>query len=231
MDFFAAVLAWFADPGNWRGGGGIPTRVGEHLVLSAVSLAAALTLALPAGVVIGHTGRGAVLAINVANIGRALPSLAVIVAVLPFALRAGLGLGFWPTVVALTVLAIPPIVTNTYVGMRDVDADVREAGRAMGMHAWQLIARVELPIAAAVILTGIRLAAVQVVATATLGAVIAGGGLGRYIIDGIARRDHPEVFAGAVLVVLLAFATEFAFTLLQRVAEPAGLRSDEGGAS
>jgi len=224
MEFMADVVFWLADASHWQGPRGVPTRIVEHLAVSAVPLGVAVSAALPLGIVIGHTGRGAAVAINAANIGRALPSLAIIVGILPFALRAGLGLGFWPTVVALTVLALPPIVTNTYAGLRGVDREFVDAARGMGMDAWQVITRVELPLAAPVVLTGIRIAAVQVVATASLGAVIAGGGLGRFIIDGIARRDHPEVFVGAVLVVLLSLGTEATFTAFERLAVSPGLR-------
>lgn len=220
----AEVLAWLADPFHWQGAQGVPTRLAEHMVLSAVPMVFALSVALPIGVFVGHTGRGAAAAINIANIGRALPSLAIIVGVLPFALGAGWGLGFWPTVVALTVLAMPPIVINTHAGFRGVDRELVEAARGLGMHSWQLVVRVELPMAAPVVLAGIRIAAVQVVATATLGAVVAGGGLGRYIIDGIARRDHPEVFVGAILVVAVSLATELAFNVGQRMLVSPGIR-------
>lgn len=227
MDFLAEVLAWLADPSHWQGPRGVPVRLAEHMLLSAVPMVFALSIALPIAIFVGHTGRGAAAAINIANIGRALPSLAIIVGVLPFALRAGWGLGFWPTVVALTVLAMPPIVINTHAGFRGVDRELVEAARGVGMDSWQLVVRVELPMAAPVMLAGIRIAAVQVVATATLGAVVAGGGLGRYIIDGIARRDHPEVFVGAILVVVVSLATELAFNVVQRVAVSPGIREVE----
>lgn len=227
VEFGGEVLAWLGDPAHWQGSRGVPVRLAEHVLLSAVPLLFALSVALPVGIFIGHTGRGAETAINVANIGRALPSLAIIVGILPFALRAGWGLGFWPTVAALTVLAMPPIVINTHAGFREVDRELIEAARGLGMNGWQLVGGVELPMAAPVMLAGIRIAAVQVVATATLGAVVAGGGLGRYIIDGIARRDHPEVFAGALLVVMLSLGTELAFNVGHRLVVSPGLRGVE----
>lgn len=224
MEFLGEVVAWFTDPGNWSGSDGIPARLVEHLVLAGIPLAIAVAVALPVGLLIGHTGRGALAAISIANIGRALPSLAILVIFLPLTIRAGLGLGFWPTIIALTVLAIPPIVTNTFVGLREVDADLVETGRGMGMRGWQILRRVEVPLALPVILAGMQIAAVQVVATATLGAVIASGGLGRYIIDGIAQGKDQEVFSGALIVAALAILTQLLFTGLQGLAVSPGLR-------
>jgi osmoprotectant transport system permease protein len=222
MDFVNAVIAWFTDPAQWQGPNGIPQRLLEHVVMSAVSVLVATLVALPAGLFIGHTGRGAALVVNLANIGRAVPSYAILVLIFPIALQTGLndfggfGFGSFPTFAAMTLLAIPPIVTNTYVGLRSVDADLLEAARGMGMRGSQILRGIEIPLALPVILAGLRTAAVQVVATATLGAVIGWGGLGRYIIDGIARRDNQLLFGGALLVALLAIATELAFGFLQR---------------
>ena len=222
MDFVNSVVAWFADPAQWQGPDGIPQRLLEHVAMSAVSVLVASLVALPAGLFIGHTGRGAALVVNLANIGRAVPSYAILVLVFPLALRAqvndfaGFGFGSFPTFVAMTLLAIPPIVTNTYVGLRSVDTDLLEAARGMGMRGSQILRWIEIPLGLPVILAGLRTAAVQVVATATLGAVIAWGGLGRYIVDGIARRENQLLFGGALLVALLAIATDLAFGLLQR---------------
>lgn len=224
MSFLAAAVAWLLDPLHWAGADGIPTRVGEHLILSALPVAAAALVALPLGLYIGHTGRGAILIVSIANVGRALPSLGIMGIALLFTAGLGLGFGEPALVIALFALAVPPMVTNTFAGLRSVDRDLVEAGRGMGMRELQLLAGVELPLAMPVILAGVRIAAVQVVATASLGAVIATGGLGRYIIDGIANRDYPEVFVGAVLTALLSVATELTFAALQRAVTSPGLR-------
>ncbi|MGZ8512308.1 MAG: ABC transporter permease [Candidatus Limnocylindria bacterium] len=230
MDFLADVVAWFADPANWSGPDGVPTRLLEHLALSAIPLVLAILIALPLGAWIGHTGRAANLVINVANIGRAIPSLAIL-AVAAMVLNVPLvELGLRSisaevaTIIAMTALAIPPILTNAYVGVSEVDRDLVDAGRGMGMRPLQILRLIEVPVGLPIILGGIRTAAVQVVATATLGAVFATGGLGRYIIDGIAQRRNDEVFAGALIVALLSIATELAFAAVERRAVSPGLR-------
>lgn len=223
MSFLAAALEWLLDPLHWAGSDGIPTRIGEHLFLSALPVVVAALVALPLGLYIGHTGRGAIVIVSIANIGRALPSLGIMGIALLFTAGLGFGFGEPALVIALFALAVPPMVTNTFAGLRAVDRDLVEAARGMGMRELQLLGRVELPLAMPVILAGIRIAAVQVVATASLGAVIATGGLGRYIIDGIANRNYPEVFVGAVLTAVLAVATELAFAALQRAVTSPGL--------
>jgi osmoprotectant transport system permease protein len=229
MEFIGQVIGWFTDPVNWSGEDGIPVRLAEHLALSGIPLVAALAIALPVATWVGHTGRFGGLAINLANVGRAIPSLAIIAVTAMIFQRSLADLGFRreaaeiTTMVAMAALAIPPIVTNTYVGLREVDRETVEAARGMGMTGLQVLRRVELPLALPVILAGVRTSAVQVVATATLGAVFATGGLGRYIIDGIAQRREEEVFAGAVIVALLSITTELAFGLLQRRVVSPGL--------
>lgn len=219
-----AILSWFADPANWQGSNGIPLRLAEHVGISVVSVLIATAIALPIGLWIGHTDRGAVFAVNVANIGRALPSLALLIGLIPI-----LGLGVGTTVVALVLLAMPPILTNGYIGVHEVDREIVEAGRGMGMGEATILRRLELPISLPVLLTGIRTAAVQVVATATLWALVAGGGLGRYIIDGFAVGDSTRIVAGAILVAGLAIVTELAFTAAARAAISPGLRGTRPG--
>lgn len=237
MEFFGEVAGWFGDPANWSGQDGIPARLGEHLVLSIIPLVGAILIALPIGAWIGHTGRFTNLAINVANVGRAIPSLAILafVAIVsqPFFVMIGLRsvASEAATIVALIALAIPPILTNTSIGIGEVDDEMVEAGRGMGMRGGQILRQVELPVALPIILVGIRTAAVQVVATATLGAVVATGGLGRYIIDGIAQRRNEEVFAGALIVALLSILTELAFTAIARAATSPGLSGQEATAA
>ncbi len=222
--FFAEVAAWFADPATWTGRDGILPRLFEHVWISAVSLAIAIAIALPIGLWVGHTGRGVRTVSAVAGIGRAVPSLGLLglafLVLLPF----GLGLGALPAIIALTALAIPPIVTNASVGVREVDADLVEAARGMGMRDRQLLTRVEVPVALPVILAGVRTSAVQVVATATLAAVIGGGTLGQLIIVGFNIGDEVRVFGAALVVAALALATEMTFAALQRAATSPGLR-------
>ena len=216
MQFLASVIGWLADPAHWQGTDGIPNRVVEHLWLSGLAVLVAVLLAAPFGVWLGHRGRGGFLAVNVTNLGRALPSMALLAFALPLSIALGLGLGFWPTLVALIPLGIPPILTTRYTAVRGVDPDVVEAGRGMGLSEWQVLRGVELPIAAPLIIAGVRNAAVAIVATATLGALVAGGGLGRYIVDGLALQDYQRLFVGALLVALLAIVTELLFGLLER---------------
>lgn len=210
-----AVITWFGDPANWTGNDGIPNRLAEHLVLCVVSMVAALAIALPVGLYIGHTGRYAFVAQTLANIGRAVPSYALMAIVFPMTITLSIGLAgnlaFIATVVAMVLLAVPPVVTNTWAGIGGVDPDLREAARGLGMRGHQVLRGIELPLALAVILTGVRVASVQVVATATLGAVFGGGGLGRYIVQGFARRDDARLWAGAFMVALLAILVELGF--------------------
>jgi osmoprotectant transport system permease protein len=222
MNVFAEMARWFADGKNWTGRNGVPTRLLEHIEISAAGVALALLVALPVGLLIGHVRRGEFLAVSIANLGRAIPSFAILSIVFQIMLTyfGKAAFGFWPTVIALFLLAIPPILTNTYVGVEGVDRDTVEAARGMGMTGGQVLTRLELPLALPLMIAGIRTAAVQVVATATLAALIAGGGLGRYIIDGFAQGDTPQVLAGAVLVAVLAILTELGFGLLERVVSP-----------
>ena len=222
MDLLADVLAWFTDPANWQGSAGIPSRTLEHIRLSAFATMVAAGLAVPLGVLLGHSGRGGLIAVSVVNIGRAIPSFAIIALALPFSIRAGLGIGFWPTFLALVLLALPPIFTNSFTAVRRVGAEVVEAARGMGMREREVLLEIELPLGAPLIVTGIRVAAVQVVATATLGALVGWGGLGRYIIDGFSVQDNVRVFAGAFLVAALAILTDVAFGLTERILFTAG---------
>ncbi len=219
----AALAHWLTDPANWQGSHGIPVRILEHIELSGLSVLVAVAVAMPIALYLGHTGRGGFIAINVANIGRALPSLALLAFGLVIAIALGLGLGFWPTVIALVPLAIPPILTNAYVAVREVDRDVVEAARGMGLSEDQILRSIEVPLGLPLILSGIRTAAVNVVATATLGALVAGGALGRFIVDGLALQEYDQLMAGALLVALLAVATEVSFAALERATLPPGM--------
>jgi osmoprotectant transport system permease protein len=223
VTFIGHVLHWFTVGAHWQGQDGVPHRVVEHLLMSGGAVLTALVVALPIGLGLGHTGRGGSAAINVTNVGRALPSFGVLVLFAQaFGLRGWPGFGARPALVALVLLAVPPIVTNTYVGVRGVDPDAKDAARGMGMTGGQMLRQVELPLALPLIMAGIRTSAVQVVATATLAAVTAWGGLGRYIVDGFAQRDNVQIFAGALLVAVLALATEITLAVAQRLLAPGG---------
>lgn len=215
----ASVIQWVTDPAQWQGPDGIPTRLGEHLHLSIESVVIGAVIALPVGIALGHYGRFGNLAINVSNVGRAVPSFGILV----IAFQA-FGLGDGPIILALTALAIPPMVTNSYVALREVDADVKDAARGMGYRELTQVLRIELPLAVPLIMAGVRTSAVQVVATATVAALVAGGGLGRYIVDGLARSDYPRLLAGALMVALLALATELLLAAVQRLLVPRGVR-------
>lgn len=224
IEFLAELAAWFADPATWSGRDGIPTRLGEHVWISAVALGASAVIGLPPGLFIGHTGRWATAVVAIANIGRAVPSLGFIGLAFILLLPLGLGVGPIPAIIALTALGIPPIVVNTYAGLREVDADLLEAARGMGMREREVLRQVEIPIALPVILAGVRTSAVQVVATATLATVIGGGTLGQLILIGFRVADPVRLFGAALVVALLAIATELGFASLQRAATSPGLR-------
>jgi osmoprotectant transport system permease protein len=219
MSLLQSTWQWLTDGAHWQGIDGIPTRLGEHLHLSLESVAIGALIALPVGIVLGHYGRFGNLAINVSNVGRAVPSFGILVIAFQV-----FGLGDTPIILALTALAVPPMVTNSYVALREVDADIKEAARGMGYRELAQVLSVELPLAVPLIMAGVRTSAVQVVATATLAALIAGGGLGRFIVDGLARSDNPRLLAGAFLVAALALATELLLAGLQRMLVPQGLR-------
>lgn len=216
MNAVTAVVTWLTDPANWHGVEGIPHRLSEHVVISAISVAIAVAITLPVALILGHLRRGSLLAVGLSNAGRAVPSLALLVlSALVFGLDSNV-----PIVVAMVALAIPPIMTNTYVAVTDVNPGVVEAALGMGLSGRQVLARVELPLALPLIMGAIRTAAVQVVATETLAAALAQGGLGRFILDGLSQNDVGKLVGGAVLVALLAIVTEAAFALAQRMVSP-----------
>lgn len=244
MGFLGDLVQWFFEnaselcDANDICTAGWLERTWEHVQVSAVSVLVAMVIAIPLASWLGHTGRGGLLAVSVVNIGRALPSFGIVALALPITIRIARntpfvesGLGFFPTFVALVALALPPIFTNTYTGIRSVDPDTVEAARGMGVNGPGILLGIELPMASPVILAGVRTSAVQVVATATLGALVAYGGYGRFIIDGFALRDDLQIVAGAVLVALLSVATEGLFALLERWLVPSPLRIAARGPS
>ena len=224
MSVFEELVTWITDPVNWSGFSGIPIRVLEHLRISAIAVVAAAAVALPLGLYIGHTRRGEVVAVSIANLGRAIPSFAILALAFPVSLRLGLGLSDWPAIAALFLLAIPPILTNTYVAVKAVDRDTVEAARGMGLAGRDVLRSIEIPLGAPLIVAGLRISAVQVVATATLAALVAGGGLGRFIVDGFAQGNDGMTLGGALLVALVAIATELGFAVVERAVTPAHSR-------
>ncbi len=222
MSFLSYAWDWLRAPAQWRGPGGIPVRILEQLGYSGLSLLIAALIAVPLGILIGHTGRGALLVVNIANAWRAIPTLGLLV-------LAVITLGFSPLawLIPLVVLAIPPILVNAYEGVAGVDPEIKDAARGMGMTPWQQVRKAEIPVALPLIMLGLRTGAIFVVATATIAAYIGLGGLGRYIIDGLAVNNYGEVAGGAAVVVVLALLVQVLFVGLRRLVIPAGLRKQE----
>ncbi|HEX6887739.1 MAG TPA: ABC transporter permease subunit [Candidatus Nanopelagicales bacterium] len=215
------VGAWLTDPANWSGPNGIPVRTWQQIIMSLLAMAIALAIALPLGLLLGHLRRGTLVATNISNVGRAVPTLAVLIIV---ASIPAVGVGDAAAVLALAVFAIPPLVTNTFTGMASIDPELQDAGSGMGMGRRQRVLRIEVPLATPLIAAGIRTTSVQVVATASLAALVGGGGLGRYVVDGFALQDTTLIVAGALLTALLAVVAEGVLALLERAATPRGLR-------
>ena len=213
------IVQWFLDPSHWSGDDGIPTRFVEHVEVSAESVAIGALIALPIGILLGHYGRFGFLAMNVSNVGRAVPSFAILVIAFQI-----FGLGQVPIIAALVALAVPPMVTNSYVAMREVDPDIKDAARGMGYRDLARLIQVELPLAVPLVMAGIRTSAVQVVATATLAALIGGGGFGRYVVDGLDQQIYVKLAAGAILVAALALLTELGLAGVERLIVPRGIR-------
>ncbi|ANW19685.1 ABC transporter permease [Streptomyces clavuligerus] len=217
MGVLADAWTWLATGSNWSGEDGAWHRLGEHVYVSGVALAVACAVALPLACWLGHIGKGGALAVNLSNAGRAIPVFAVLALLMLTPLRTA---GYTPTIIALVLFAVPPLLTNAYVGMREVDRAVVEAARGMGMSARQVFLRVELPLAYPLLMTGVRSAAVQVVATATIASMVGQGGLGRIITAGFTTFDTPQVVAGALLAALLALLVEAVLVTADRLLDP-----------
>jgi osmoprotectant transport system permease protein len=215
------VFEWFTDPANWTGPNGIPTRTWEQIEISLWAMVIALAIALPVALTLGHLRKGVFLATNIGNVGRAVPTLGVltILASIP-----EIGIGNLAAVLALALFAIPPVLTNTFTGIASVDDQVRDAARGMGMGGFTVLSKVEVPLAVPLIAAGIRTATVQVVATASLAALVGSGGLGRYVVDGFALQDNTLILAGAILTAGLAVVAELGLSALQRWVTPKGLQ-------
>lgn len=213
MSVASETIDWFADSANWSGDYGVPHRIVQHLGYTAVTVVIAAAVAIPVGLWIGHTGRLRGLAVVLSGALRALPTLGVVTYLGLFT-----GINLTATVVALVVLAVPPLLAGVYSGLESVDRQTIDAARAMGMTEWQILRQVEVPLALPIIVGGLRSATLQVVATATVAAYVGPGGLGRFLIDGLAVRDTPQVIAGSLLVIVLALLLDGIFAGLQRLA-------------
>lgn len=218
MNFFVDALAWLVDPVNYTGSNAIGIRLLEHLLFTLVTLVFASIIAIPLGFLIGHTGRGRGLAVSTSGAFRAIPTLGLLTLV---ALTVGIGLT--APYVALTVLAIPPILAGAYAGFEAIDRKIIDAARAVGMSEGQIIRKVELPLGLPLLMGGLRSATLQIVATATLAAYVADFGLGRYLFAGLKTRDYAEMLGGSILVILLALALEGIFTVLHKLVVPRGV--------
>ncbi|MGF1598967.1 MAG: ABC transporter permease [Acidimicrobiales bacterium] len=210
MSFLVDVWAYLADGANWRGANGLASLTRSHVWISVFSTAVATLMAAPMAVWLAHGRRLPLLSVALVNVGRAIPSFAIVAFVFPLSIRYGFGLGFWPTCVALVALGVPPIFTNAYAGVAGTAPEVVEAARGVGMTERQVLARVELPLALPLVLTGVRLSAVQITATATLGAFVGFECLGTPILQGLARggAGRPQLVAGALLVIAVALTTD-----------------------
>jgi osmoprotectant transport system permease protein len=228
VNLFEQVWKWITDPVNWGknlGDPGIPTRIFEHLQYTGLAILFAVLIAIPLGTFIGHTGRGGFLVVAIANSFRALPELGLLILL---ALAMGIALAVEASTIALVALAIPPLLAGTYSGIRNVDRDVVDAARGMGMSGWQVVWKVELPVALPLILGGLRAATLQVIATATIAAYVSLGGLGRYVIDGQSFgqvEGYTMMAGGAVLIAALAISIELILAGVQRLAVSPGLRT------
>jgi osmoprotectant transport system permease protein len=223
ISFLSDVVGYFLDGANWTGSRGLLSRLTEHVTISLLGVLVAAIIALPIAVWLGHVRRGGFVAVSLVNVGRAVPSFGVVGVLFPITLAVGFmasPLGFWATLIAMILLAMPPMFVNAYTAVRDVDDATVESARGMGMTEWFLLTRVEVALGLPLIMAGVRIAAVAVVATATLGAVVGYGGLGRYIIDGFAQGNDVLIFVGGILVAGLALLTELFFGWLERRVDP-----------
>ena len=213
------LVRWFGDPAHWSGPDGIPQRLLEHLGYTALSLAIALVIAVPLGLFVGHTGRGGVALVSVGNAIRALPTLGLVTFLFLLFTES-----VTSTIIGLVVLAVPPILAGTYAGLQATDHGVVDAAQGIGMTGWQRLWKVEVPISLPLVLGGIRNAVLQLVATAAVAAYVGLGGLGRFLLDGLAILDYSEVIAGALLTTVLAIVLDLLFSLLNRALVPRGVR-------
>ena len=218
MNFVAEAIAWIFDPAHFAMVNGIGPRTLDHLVYTGITMVIAMVIAIPLGLFIGHTGKGRSFVIVTATAFRALPTLGFLLLIILFA-----GLGLWPFVIVMVVLAVPPLLAGVYAGLEAVDRGTIDAARGVGMSEWQILTRVEVPLALPLILGGIRSATLQVIATATIAGYVGLTGLGRFLIEGLALRDYTLAIVGALLVAALAVIVDGLLALIQRLVVPRGV--------
>lgn len=219
MTDFVAAFGWLFDPVNWAGPGGIPARTGEHILYTLLTLLLAGAIALPIGFAIGHTGRFRGLAVGVSGALRALPTLGLVV----YLALITTNITLMPPLIALTILAIPPLLAGAYSGLESVNRSTIDAARAVGMTEWQVFTKVELPLSLPLVIGGVRSAALQVIATWTVAAILPVGGLGRFLFDGLAVQNYPEMLGGSIIVIVLALVVDGLFALTQKLVVPRGV--------
>jgi osmoprotectant transport system permease protein len=219
MTDFVAAFGWLTDPAHWMGPGGIPARTLEHIWYSFLTLVLAAAIALPIGFAVGHTGRFRGLAVGVSGALRALPTLGLVI----YLALLTTNLTIVPPLIALTILAIPPVLAGAYSGLQSVDRQTIDAARGIGMTAWQVFTKVELPLSLPLVIGGVRSGGLQVIATWTVAAILPVGGLGRFLIDGLSVQDYPQMLGGSIIVVLLALITDGLFAIVQKIVVPRGV--------
>lgn len=215
----AGVFDWFTDPAHWQGPDGVVNRLLQHLGYTALALVIALVIAVPLGLYVGHTGRGGVVLVSAGNAIRALPTLGLVTFLFLLFTES-----VTSTIIGLVVLAIPPILAGTYAGLQATDRGVVDAAQGIGMTGWQRLWKVEVPISLPLVLGGVRNSVLQLVATAAVAAYVGLGGLGRFLLDGLAILDYSQVVAGAILTTLLAVVLDLALAGVQRAVVPKGVR-------
>ncbi len=223
-------IDWLRDPVNWSGVDGIPNRLIEHIGYSVLALVLAAAIGIPLGLYIGHTGKGKFLVAGLANAFRALPTLGLVIlaAIIVGPLLPGDAAYLVPSIFVLVVLAVPPILATTYAGVEGVDEAARDAAYGMGMTGGQVLFKIETPCALPLMMSGIRSAMLQIVSTATIAAVVSLGGLGRFVLDGLANQQYQVMLGGAILVALLAVAFELVLAFVQWLLVPRGLSKRTG---
>lgn len=229
MTFLLEALAFIFDAESWAGANGIGARLLQHLVITGLSVVIAAVIAVPLGLLIGHTGRGRAAVIGFTGAARALPTFGVLTLFILIGLNLGYGLSLPPVIAVLVILAIPPLLAGAYSGVEAVDRVTVDASRAQGMTEWQILSKVELPLAMPLLIGGLRSATLQVVATATIAAYYSQGGLGRYLIEGLRTKDYERALIGALLVAALALLLDALLAVAQRLVVPRGVSRGTAG--